>query len=115
MDQTDIARVCHEANRAICDTFGDHSQKSWAEAEQGQRDSAIRGVAFAVDTPDATPEEQHSAWVRDKLGAGWTHGLEKNAEAKTHPCLVPYDELPPEQRVKDAVFRAVVLALRDHL
>ena len=36
-----IARACHEANRAICEAAGDFSQKPWAEAEdwiQGLKD-----------------------------------------------------------------------------
>lgn len=107
-----IARVCHEAKRAICTAFGDHSQKPWNEAEQWQRDNAIRGVRFALDNPAAPPSAQHDAWMADKLADGWVYGPVKDPEAKTHPCLVPYDQLPPEQRVKDYVFKAVVAAMK---
>lgn len=107
----EIARICHEMNRAVCEAAGDLSQRPWLEAEQWQRDSALSGVLFALEKPDATPEDQHKAWMRDKLCAGWTLGPVKDAVAKTHPCLVPYGELPFEQRVKDAVFRAVVREL----
>jgi len=37
--------------------------------------------------------------------------MAKDAVAKTHPCLVDYDDLPPAQQAKDALFAAVVLAL----
>lgn len=30
---------------------------------------------------------------------------------KTHPCLVEYENLPPEQRAKDHLFKAIVDAL----
>ena len=106
-----IARVCHEVNRAICEAAGDGSQAPWEQAEQWQRDSAIKGVRFALENPDATPEQQHQAWCDDKLDAGWVYGLEKDAEAKTHPCLVRYGALPFDQRVKDHAFRAVVSAM----
>lgn len=108
---SDIATVCHEANRAICEAFGDLSQKPWAEAEQWQRDSAIAGVRFAMEHPDAPASAQHDAWAADKLRDGWTYGPVKNPAAKEHPCLVAYEELPPEQRVKDYVFKAVVNSL----
>jgi hypothetical protein len=36
----------------------------------------------------------------------------KDAEKKEHPCFRPYDELPAEQKIKDALFIAVVHALR---
>lgn len=106
-----IAAVCHEVNRALCVAFGDLSQKPWAEAEQWQRDSAIRGVEFALANPDAPPSAQHDAWMADKLADGWVYGPVKDPDAKTHPCIVPYDDLPPEQRAKDHTFRAVVATM----
>jgi hypothetical protein len=105
------ARVCHEVNRALCDAFGDQSQAPWDDAEEWQRESAIKGVHFALANPEAGPAAQHDAWCRDKVAAGWTYGTVKDATAKTHPCLVPYDQLPPEQRAKDHSFRAVVRAM----
>lgn len=41
---------------------------------------------------------EHRRWVNERLKAGWTPGP-RNAEAKTTPYLVPYDEL--EESVKD--------------
>lgn len=89
------------------------SQKPWDEAEEWQRDSAIKGVQFAIDNPNAPPSAQHEAWMKDKFAAGWKYGLVKNAVTLEHPCLVSYDQLPPEQRVKDHTFRAVVAALKE--
>jgi hypothetical protein len=106
-----IARVCHEVNRAICEAAGDASQRPWNEAEQWQRDSAVQGVHFAINNPDATASAQHEAWMADKRADGWTCGSVKDATAKTHPCMVPYDQLPFEQRVKDHAFKAVVRAM----
>jgi len=47
----------------------------------------------------------------DKLKDGWKHGPVKDPEKKEHPCLIPYDELPKEQQVKDHLFIGVVKAL----
>ena|SRR6185436_11924748 len=106
-----IAKVCHEANRAFCETIGDWSQKEWEVAEDWQRNSAIAGVRTMLDGTARSPREQHEAWCRDKVAAGWVHGEKKDPNAKTHPCLVDYDKLPREQRLKDHLFRAVVEAL----
>lgn len=111
MDIESIARVCHEANKGYCDSIGDYSQKSWIDAADWQLDSAIKGVSAALAGQSA--EELHASWCNDKLAGGWKHGDVKDAEAKTHPCLVPYHELPVEQQKKDALFRAVVDALKD--
>ncbi len=111
MTNEDIAKVCHEANRAFCEIAGDASQKPWDEAEQWQRDSAIKGVAFAIENPYAPESHQHDAWVRDKLADGWKYGPVKDAEAKTHPCIIPFDGLPAHQQIKDFLFKAVVKAM----
>lgn len=112
MDIESIAAVCHEVNRALCRSFGDDSQKPWGEAEQWQRDSAITGVKFRLANPDAKESAQHDAWCTDKVADGWKYGRVKNANSKEHPCLVPFDELPPEQKAKDALFCAVVDSLK---
>jgi len=106
-----IAKVCHEANRAWCEEHRDFSQKSWTDAAGWQRDSAIEGVRFALANPDALESAQHDAWMASKLRDGWQYGEMKDAEAKTHPCLVPFDQLPEVQQAKDRLFRAIVSAL----
>lgn len=106
-----IANVCHEAIRALCEAFGDHSVVEWRLVSQEVRASTMAGVRFAFNHRDATPAMQHEAWCEWKRGDGWVYGPVKDAAAKTHPCLVPYHELTPEQQAKDHVFRAIVVAL----
>lgn len=111
MTNEQIAQICHEANRGLCETVGDNTQVNWYAAEPWQRDSAIKGVEFARANPDAPASAQHDAWTRDKVADGWTYGEVKDATAKTHPCLVPFEQLPPFQQAKDILFRAIVKAL----
>lgn len=103
-----IARVCHEINRAYCHGLGDDSQVEWDRAEQWQRDSAKAGVTFRMQNQDAGPDAMHNNWMADKIRDGWRYGEVKDPEAKTHPCIVPFDQLPAEQQVKDYLFAAVV-------
>lgn len=105
------ARAAHEANRALCIFQGDMTQKTWDEAEEWQRESARRGVTVALSGEG--PRAQHEAWRADKLADGWRYGAVKDAIAKTHPCLLDYDALPPQQQVKDAVYLAVVRAMAE--
>lgn len=112
MENEQIAKVCHEVNRALCLAFGDTSQQPWDDAADWQRDSAFKGVEFAIANPDAPTSAQHDAWSADKLADGWKFGPVKDAEKKEHPCLVPFDQLPPEQQAKDYLFKAVVSTLK---
>ncbi len=102
-----IAQICHEANKVYCEFLGDYSQKSWEEASEWQITSAYVGVCFVMDHPDALPNAQHEQWMRDKITDGWKYGPVKDEETKQHPCLVPYDELPREQRFKDTLFQTI--------
>ena len=107
-----IARVCHEANKAWCDANGDYSQPEWLNAPDWQKESAILGVKFKLANPDAGNDAMHNSWLVEKEKDGWVYGEEKDAEAKTHPCMVAYEELPEFQKKKDALFAAIVTALK---
>jgi hypothetical protein len=106
-----IARVAHEVNRAYCQALGDASQQEWEDAPQWQKDSAILGVKLHVCNPAAGPQASHESWMAQKLAEGWEYGPVKDPESKRHPCIVPFDELPREQQVKDYLFRGVVHAV----
>lgn len=106
----EIAQICHEVNRGICEGTGDTTQVSWKDSAQWQKDSAIEGVKFRLANPDVGCNVQHDQWTAYKLADGWVYGEVKDADKKTHPCLVPYDQLPPEQKLKDTLFVATVKA-----
>lgn len=110
-----IAAVCHEANRVYCQTLGDDSSPEWVDAPAWQRKSALDGVRFHLENPYVGPEASHQRWCAHKRSDGWVYGSTKDATAKTHPCLVPFDQLPPEQQRKDVLFQAIVHALSKEL
>lgn len=113
MSVPNIARICHEVNKAFCESLGDYSQPTWDEAPQWQKDSAMAGALGVISGEITTPEESHQSWTKQKVADGWTYGDVKDPEAKTHPCLVPYDKLPASQQTKDALFFAVVKSYID--
>ena len=105
-----VAEVCHEANRCYCNSIGDFSQPLWEVAPEWQRVSAINGVSFHRANPDAGPAASHESWLKEKEENGWKYGPVKDVEKKEHPCFVPYDELPAEQKRKDLIFTSIVHA-----
>jgi hypothetical protein len=107
-----IAEICHQANKAWCEINDDYSQKDWIDATIGQQQSAITGVLFRMDNPNAGKDAQHNAWMQDKINDGWVYGEIKDAVAKTHPCIVPFEQLPEFQQKKDALFCAIVDSLK---
>lgn len=106
-----IAKTAHEVNKAYCLALGDLSQPSWEEAPEWQKTSAINGVKFHLENPNAKPSHSHESWLKQKTEEGWKYGTVKNPETKEHPCFVPYEQLPTEQKVKDYLFIGVVKSM----
>lgn len=109
-----VAKVCHEVNKAYCESLGDMSQVEWDHAPEWQKDSALQGVKFHL-SGDYGPEASHESWMKQKVNEGWVYGEVKDPEVKTHPCIVPFDQLPKEQQAKDFIFRQVVHSLKPFL
>jgi len=115
MEIKNMAMICHETNRAYCISIGDNSQPRWEDAPEWQKTSAIAGVTFRLEHPQATAADMHQSWLNQKMKDGWRYGAVKNAETKEHPCFVPYSDLPYEQKVKDHLFKAVLDAVNGGL
>ena len=103
-----IAKACHAMNSRFCEIVGD-KVLDWDTMPSDIRVSICLGVENALR--GCTPEESHYNWLEFRTNSGWTYG-ERDDDAKTHPCMLPYDKLPPAQKAKDKIFLAVVEALK---
>lgn len=108
-----IAMLCHSINAAYCQSLGDESQLAWEDTPDSHQQSLIAGVEMHLANPQATPEQSHESWYKQKEAEGWIYGEVKDLEKKEHPCFLPYDELPLEQKAKDYLFRATVHLMKD--
>ena len=46
-------------------------------------------------------ENVHDVWAVGRINEGWVYGTERDDEKKTHPCLVPYQELSEAEKAYD--------------
>lgn len=107
MEIQQIAKICHQVNKAYCESLGDNSQLDWDDSPTWQKQSAIQGVTFHISN-ETTPRDSHENWMAQKLNEGWKFGNKKDPDKKEHPCMVPYEDLPKEQQSKDYIFHAIV-------
>lgn len=59
------------------------------------------------DARETNPAVLHQMWVDKYAEMGWVYGEKRDPVAKTHPDMVPYDELNQLERDKDEVFAAL--------
>lgn len=84
----------------------------WVATSEEERAKFIAAVEEQIKNPSSSPENSHKRWMKSKKQDGWTFG-EFNRVGKTHPCLVNYDELPPEQQLKDKLFMKLIKMMKN--
>ncbi|MBR3883892.1 MAG: Ryanodine receptor Ryr [Bacteroidaceae bacterium] len=50
---------------------------------------------------EAMAKNVHEVWAKNCIDEGWVFGPGRNDELKTHPCLIPYEELPEIEKEYD--------------
>lgn len=63
--------------------------------------SDIRLSAELLELTEKIAENVHDVWASGRIEQGWTYGTERNDELKTTPCLVPYFDLPDNEKEYD--------------
>jgi len=73
----------------------------------------VKYIPLPIDTSDIElPEELsplleamaknvHEVWAQTRIDQGWQYGPERNDAEKRHPMLIPYEDLPEEEKVYD--------------
>lgn len=54
-----------------------------------------------IELCEKLAENCHEVWADGRVKQGWNFGPERNDEKKEHPCLIPYNELPENEKDYD--------------
>lgn len=54
-----------------------------------------------VELSELIAKNVHEVWAASRMSEGWKYGKERNDTLKTHPCLIPYEELSEEEKNYD--------------
>ena len=77
--------------------------------------SRIELPAALAPLTEALARNFHDVWAATRIAQGWRFGPERNDARKEHPCLIPYEELPEEERTYDRQTALETLKLIEHL
>lgn len=54
-----------------------------------------------IELTEHLARNTHEVWAQRRQADGWSWGASRDDQAKKHPCLVSYDELPDSEREYD--------------
>ena len=60
-----------------------------------------KNIVSSAHLIEELAEAVHNEWADERRRNGWIYGIKRDDELKTHPCLVPYDELSDDEREYD--------------
>ncbi|NOS89974.1 MAG: Ryanodine receptor Ryr [Methylococcaceae bacterium] len=63
--------------------------------------SAINLSPDILQLTEQLAENTHNHWAQQRLQEGWQYGPERDDTDKTHPCLIPYAQLPESEKAYD--------------
>ena len=102
-----VAKVIHSANRAYVDAIGGRAfNPTWEEYGESKRQDLINAIINTVKDPQ-TPQASHENWCVAMEKAGWSKDIKLDYNRKTHPNMVPYDQLPFEEQFKDQLYMGI--------
>lgn len=54
-----------------------------------------------VELTEYLARNTHEIWALQRMNEGWVFGVDRDDKARSHPCLVPYEELPEVEKDYD--------------
>ena len=70
-----------------------------------------RVTAFAPAEVEYLAYLEHRRWMEERLRNGWTWGEKRDDARRTHPDLVPYDELGEASKALDRLAASSLLTI----
>lgn len=63
--------------------------------------TAIELPQELMDLAEEMAKNVHEVWAAGRMAEGWIYGEVRDDARKTHPCLLPYEELPESEKEYD--------------
>jgi hypothetical protein len=82
--------------------------EKWEVRSQEFKEQFIETIKKYFEDELPTPEEAHNSWVNAYKKMGWKYGNVRDVKKKTHPDMIPFEDLPKDEQNKDAIFLSFV-------
>jgi RyR domain len=54
-----------------------------------------------LELTELLAKHAHDLWAKQRMSDGWKWGPVRCDATKTHPCLIPYEDLPESEKLYD--------------
>ena len=96
----DLSEEFKESNRAQARSFAPKLNSIGYDYDAG--DTPFPSVeAFDDETVILLAQNEHIRWMNEKFANGWVYAPVRDNAKKHHPLLVPWEQLPQEEKQKD--------------
>jgi hypothetical protein len=102
-----LPEIYRESSRQQARAFAAQLASVGCEVRHGDGEN----VTLTDDEVELLARLEHERWITERTAAGWTYAPTRNEMKKTHPNLVPYDDLDERTRDKDRRVAARLPAL----
>ncbi len=109
-----MAKAIHEIRRDLTAVQPEPSKIDkwaalpWDELPDIYQKVEVAVVAFRFSDPGADSRSSHQTWMNQLIKSGYKWGEKNSIVDKTHSFLVPYDQLPYEKRLGNAIIDSVM-------
>ena len=75
--------------------------ESDTDVNKEERADDIKLPKELLELAEQMAERVHDVWAEERIRQGWSYGEQRDDVQKKHPCLIPYKELPVEEKIYD--------------
>lgn len=111
IDLYHVAGIFWEAYEGLVNASGDLPVPPWLAVDNEKRAQVVAGVKFHAENPNATAADSHEHWRKYMEARGYQYGDEKNVKEKTHPAMIPFNQLPPDLQLRHKLFTGMCKVL----
>jgi len=94
------ARAFHQTLQSLRGSWGTGELDDWEDTSEHNREMGCKFIREVMKNPQITAEAHHDKWVAEMAMRGYRNGDVRDHNAKTHPFMVPWEDLEHEDRVE---------------
>jgi len=108
-----VAKVMHGTVSTLFDAIGASPPTQWCDLSETEQQGYIKGASVYLSHPNLTGHALHEEWRAHLSNLGWRHAAEYDINRKTHPNLLPWEQLGEVTRLQAILCANIVNSFKE--